>query len=76
MIFCAGTDHDRLVTIKRQRNAGAAKDAEWCVRDDLSQVMALAGSEQYRGDAYNMFDIVHAFVNQMIAGDCVDHITV
>lgn len=46
--------------------------------------MALAGAEQFRGDAYSMFEVVHAFVDQVVAGeasiddviDLVDHVTV
>ena len=82
--FCAVTDHDRLVAIKSQRTAGAVEEAEWSATDDLLQVMALAGAEQFRGDAYSMFEVVHAFVDQVVAGeasiddviDLVDHVTV
>jgi hypothetical protein len=67
--FCAQTDHDRLVAIKRQRTAGVAEDAEWCATDDLLQVMALARAEEFRGDEYHMFKPVHEFVHQVVAGD-------
>jgi hypothetical protein len=63
--FCAHNDRDRRVTIKRQRTA---EDAEWCATDDLLQVMALVGAEQFRGDAYNMFEVVHSFVDRVVAG--------
>mmetsp|Transcript_26666 Transcript_26666/g.38124 ORF Transcript_26666/g.38124 Transcript_26666/m.38124 type:complete len:391 (+) Transcript_26666:481-1653(+) len=82
--FCAVTDHERLVAIKRQRTAGVAEDAKWCATDDLLQVLALAGAEEFRGDAYSMFEDVHALVAQVVAGEAsvddvialVDHITV
>jgi hypothetical protein len=82
--FCAATDHDRLVAIKRQRTGGSAEDVEWCARDDLLQVIMLAQAEQFLGDAYNMFDVVHALVDQVAAGltsvddiiEIVDHIAV
>ena len=72
------------MTTKRQRTAGAAEDAEWSARDDLLQVMELAEAEQFRGDAYNMFDVVHAFADHVAAGeasvddviDLVNHVTV
>ena len=66
--FCAATDRERLVTTKRHRTAGAAEDAEWSARDDLLQVMKLAEAEQFRGDAYNMFNVVHAFTDHVAAG--------
>ena len=48
------------------------------------RTMALAGAEQFRGDAYSMFEVVHAFVDQVVASeasiddviDLVNHVTV
>lgn len=67
--FCAQTDQYRRVVIKRQRTSHATEGAEWSAADDLLQVMALAGVEQYRGEAYNMFEVVHTLVDQVVAGD-------
>jgi hypothetical protein len=67
--FCEVSDHDRLVTTKRQRSGDAAVDVEWCAADDLLQVIALANAQEFHGDTYSMFAEVRASDVNVASGE-------